>query len=996
MKNYFASNRLIRTATLLLFFAIALQFIAPLSAYADTVENETTVSDEGSVEESAPEPEEEEQEAEETVEQNDESPAPAEEEEQEAEEPEVTAVVTGDATAGVDIENVANTNEIDTNATAEEVAEPDEELDETIPEENSTSTEEAAPEALVNEAASGGGGGGGGGSESDADIINDNTATSTTDATSSAVTGENEAGSASTTETIVATGDAVAYVDVLNVINTNIINSDGLVDFINETLGYENVDLRDAFLDIFSPTTAQSTTPCGLNFCGDGSTSYTIESSNIAEIVNNITVGAITGENRAEGINATITTGDAYATANIVNVANTNVVDSNYLLLVFNNYSDYAGSLVLPNSDFFSTLLANAPGGTGSVTNTNTANVTNNVGVGAETGGNTAEGGVILTGDSYANANVDNTLNQNYFNTGSFSMLIRVHGDWTGEIFGLPDGMSWEYTAAGIRIYSTGDGGGTTGGNTVTNNNVANITNNVQVYALTGDNQAVGASAGIATGNAYADANIYNMANTNIIGSNWANLIFNIYGNWNGNIAFGEPDLWLGLSVEANGGLVRPGSTVTYTYTIFNRGDATARDVRLENRFFEPGLDFTGDPENLAPTGHLTWSIGDIPAGGTKEFSYEANVTGEGGSSIPLTARAYGLQPDANDEDNEDTVVVDVTRLGGRSGNWTNPSAGSDFTIFKEANRRAAQPGDSVDYTVTFKNKGGTLYDAVLVDTMRNEEGDIIHEEFWELGEIPKGQSIQVDYTIELPKDMKFGTYTNSAQLIGLHGNERGKYRTPYKSPIAEHDLAVGEEEEGEVLGACAPYLTTYMRFGQLNDPSEVKKLQRFLNEHTGSTLSESGLFDRATEVAVRGFQNLYADEILTPWGLTRDSGYVYYTTQKKVNELMCGGSDGFALTDEQKMEMLAFRALHEAFAKSRPAPVLPDDIVLPLVGLEDTPLKPEIVEVPEEPAVKVVTEKKPAKQSIPQERRSLFAGFVERIGNWFDSLTPDDLIVMR
>ncbi len=988
MKNYSRSNSLSRAAATILFFALALQLIAPLAVFADEVDagGDTSVSNETSVNNEAETSEEE------PAEEVTEPEEPAEEEiaptEEEPTEPETTAVVTGDATAGGESESEVNTNIIDTTSAA------DDEADEEGSDDERASTTTAVVE----------GGGGGSSSEEETEleitdptnITIDNAGTSTTDGTTTATTGENTAGGAGTGDAFIATGDAVAYVDVLNVVNTNIVNSDGLVDFINETLGYGNIDLRDAFLDIFSPETAESTSPCSLNLCDDGTTSYSVTSNNFAEIVNNITVGASTGGNRAEGINATITTGDAYASANVINVANTNVIDSNYLLLVFNNFSDYTGSLILPNSDFFASLLNGAPGGHSNVTNNNTADVSSNVGITADSGANTAEGAAaaIATGDSYATGNVTNLLNQNFVNTGSFSMLIRVHGDWSGEIFGLPDGMSWEMTGDGIRIYSTGLGGGT-GGNdgAIVNTNNAVIRNNVQVYALTGDNHVDADADGfIQTGNAVADANILNMANTNIIGSNWSSLIFNIYGNWNGNIAFGQPDLWLGVRAETESGKVRPGSGITYTYTIFNRGDATARDVRLENRFFAPSLDFTNDPDSVG-SDHLTWSLGDIPAGGTKEFSYNAVVNADTQSGdLTLIARAYGHQPDANDADNEDTVVVNVVRSGsGGSGNWTKPTASADFTILKEANKRKAEPGESVDYTVTFKNKGGRLYDAVLVDILENEDGDIIHEEFWELGEIPKGEMITVDYTIEIPEDMELGVYRNRAQLIGLHGNESSKYREPYESPVATHELGVGIQLPGEVLGECAPYLTTYMRYGSVNDPSEVAKLQKFLNAYSETSLDESGFFDKSTEVAVRAFQMLHADEVLHPWGMTRDSGYVYYTTQNKINKLVCGESGNFTLTPAQQAEILAYRTLHNSFAEHRPEPVLPDDTLLPLVGLDNAAPKPEEVVVAPQPELPPLLDAEP-----PAPPKNLLSSIAERIGNWLSSLTPEHLITMR
>ncbi len=886
-----------------------------------------------------------------------------------------TIIETADATAALEVESAINTTVVDTTSSSTDETEAFE--DEVLEEAASSSeavvneTPEASPEAA------------------EVEVALENSATSTTAGTSSAVTGDNSAGGNSTTT--IDTGNAVAYADILNVVNTNIVDSEGLVDFINETLGYENVDLRDTFFDIFTPHIAQSTSPCGFSACADGSTNYTVSSGNSAVIVNDIEVIASSGGNSASGLAATVTTGNAYASANVVNVANTNIVDSNYLLLVFNNFSDYAGSLILPNSSFFSGLMATAPGGATVVNTSNTADVTNNVAAGAISGGNSASGDAtyVATGDAIATANVTNHINQNIFNASSFSMLVRVHGDWSGDIFGLPEGMAWEMTPDGVRIYAQGGGGGPSG-TEVTTQNSATIVNNVAVYALTGENQVAGNEASIVTGNAVADANIFNMANTNIIGSNWTNLIFNIYGDWSGDIAFGQPDLWLGVRAETAGGNVRANETVRYTYTVHNRGDSTAEHVRLENHFPGSTLDFKTGPSNTTPDGPLTWDLGSIPAGSTKEFTYEAQVTNlpTDTDTLPLLTRVYSSQPDADMSDNEDSVAVSIKRTLGRSGNWSQLLTGAEFDITKEATRRLAQPGDDVTYTVTFNNNGGNLFEAVLVDIMTDDSGAIVQEEFWELGEIKKGERIEVAYTVNLSSAMATGTYTNRAQIIGYHGNARDIYRTEYESPIAEHVLKVGSTPDGEVLGTCSPYLTTYLRYGELNDPDEVLKLKTFLNEHTGSNLALTSVFDRATEVAVRSFQRLYASDVLGPWGMQRDSGYVYFTTQKKINEIMCGDSADFALSAEQEAEIVAYRNLYNAMAATRPPVSLPEEAFLPLFGTDTTPPKPEVV-VESKPIVQTPVEP-------PEPPRSFISSLTERIGGWFRSLTPEHMITMR
>ena len=108
----------------------------------------------------------------------------------------------------------------------------------------------------------------------------------------------------------------------------------------------------------------------------------------------------------------------------------------------------------------------------------------------------------------------------------------------------------------------------------------------------------------------------------------------------------------------------------------------------------------------------------------------------------------------------------------------------------------------------------------------------------------------------------------------------------------------------GQVLGAstqgCSAYLTTYMRRGEANDPAEVRKLQAFLNTIMGSGLPIDGIFGLSTEQAVNAFQLKYTSDVLAPWGIVEPTGYVYLTTQKKINELYCGLAKQFPLTPDQ------------------------------------------------------------------------------------------------
>ncbi len=92
------------------------------------------------------------------------------------------------------------------------------------------------------------------------------------------------------------------------------------------------------------------------------------------------------------------------------------------------------------------------------------------------------------------------------------------------------------------------------------------------------------------------------------------------------------------------------------------------------------------------------------------------------------------------------------------------------------------------------------------------------------------------------------------------------------------------------VVATCPPYLTTYIKKGGANNATEVKKLQAFLMQYQGFTsLGVTGIYDQPTFAAVLAFQTKYKNDILVPWKLRTATGYVYKTTENKINQLYCG-----------------------------------------------------------------------------------------------------------
>jgi hypothetical protein len=89
------------------------------------------------------------------------------------------------------------------------------------------------------------------------------------------------------------------------------------------------------------------------------------------------------------------------------------------------------------------------------------------------------------------------------------------------------------------------------------------------------------------------------------------------------------------------------------------------------------------------------------------------------------------------------------------------------------------------------------------------------------------------------------------------------------------------------VSTSCSALLTSYMRYGKKNDSAQVTLLQQFLKNH-GYTVNVTGTFDLATLAAVKAFQKDHLADVLSPWGITDPTGYVYKTTLYEINKIAC------------------------------------------------------------------------------------------------------------
>jgi hypothetical protein len=87
---------------------------------------------------------------------------------------------------------------------------------------------------------------------------------------------------------------------------------------------------------------------------------------------------------------------------------------------------------------------------------------------------------------------------------------------------------------------------------------------------------------------------------------------------------------------------------------------------------------------------------------------------------------------------------------------------------------------------------------------------------------------------------------------------------------------------------ACSAntFPTKPIRIGAKNDPAQVKLLEQYLNTYEHAKLPVDGVYSKQDVQAVIAWQEKYASEILTPWGETKGTGYVFTTSLKKFKDL--------------------------------------------------------------------------------------------------------------
>lgn len=433
------------------------------------------------------------------------------------------------------------------------------------------------------------------------DSKNNNNAEVTNDINLDVASGGNTA-SYNTLGGSIISGSAFANLNVLNNLNSNFTGVGGIQTFNifdhyqgdlvfdiasgNVTTSFLN-GLVDQYISANTKVVENSLTgPNSINNANsNNSNSENYSNNNNAVLTNNININANTGSNSSSYNTGSgdVKTGNAVANANIVNLANTNLNVSGWVVGVVNIFGNYIGNIILPKDDSSGVAqnqtttsdITNSQTGSNStnnsnLTNTNTENftnynnaeVTNNVDTSAITGANQASfntgSSAVQNGNATVNVNENTVANQNIKAEDDTVWIVIVNklGQWFGYIVGAPEDAT---TASGGIMLTDGNPGpiennvsnSITGPNSENNTNMTNtdnlnisnqnnaaIVNNINVTSNTGGNSSSYNTGGgsIISGNASIGVNIANFINTNVVAKKFALLLVNVFGTWDGNV----------------------------------------------------------------------------------------------------------------------------------------------------------------------------------------------------------------------------------------------------------------------------------------------------------------------------------------------------------------------------------------------------------------------------------------------------------------------------
>ncbi|MFC1649186.1 hypothetical protein ACFL2C_00550 [Patescibacteria group bacterium] len=179
-------------------------------------------------------------------------------------------------------------------------------------------------------------------------VIASNSAELINDVVSDANTGDNQImSSLGEGEASIETGDAASAVNVVNIVNTTLVNTVFRYLYINlfgewsgDFVGWDDLSESEGGRNLYMSSVDGQLPMSTCSGCVDG-----VNQSNSAVITNNITTYSNTGENLAYAGDANIETGNAYSVVSLINLINSTIINSKGFIGFINIFGTLKGDI---------------------------------------------------------------------------------------------------------------------------------------------------------------------------------------------------------------------------------------------------------------------------------------------------------------------------------------------------------------------------------------------------------------------------------------------------------------------------------------------------------------------------------------------------------------------------------------------------------------------------------------------------------------------------
>jgi len=621
------------------------------------------------------------------------------------------------------------------------------------------------------------------------------------------VSGEGDNGEIEVGNGVIETGQAVAVVNVINLVNTNIESGTIGIYLVDQLSGDGDEEKNDLNLnDVWK--LSNQTEGDTVHLDGTNSFGWLNMWLNQTSINNDVTVAANSGLNLiGETDEAFIITGDATALANVLNIVNANFFNSKVFLGIINIDGASLGNIILPRPELFAEDQGeNQNGGTMS----NIIDINNASVAVANSGGNETVGqedSTIVTGDALALVNNMTMVNVGGGGNDMFYFNLNTTGENSGQIYNwLSPGTAMDM-AQFVNVFGLGMGNADGSGGLAGGLNVVNINNNVTAVANSGLNQIWGGgSAEIMTGSASSIINLANFVNLNLFNNNWFYGLANIVGNWDGNIIFAYPDLAISLSSQAKE--VKNGDGLVFELSYFNQGYDESLDTKIELNLpseFKYISDNSGFEVNQRGN-RLSWVVDRVGQGqgGSFEIVVETQVKKSILAGIIKSVWAaddvevntesiISTSLPESDMDNNyalvKTSIVMFDDMSEENGNTDNNETNNNYDensgtdprqaiITVESRNNVADfvyTGDVVSFDVDVKNESDVpALESFLACEIYDQSGTLLKYFEINVGKIGAYKSGKVSFGLPISTDMGVGKMESMMMIYAkaINGNE--------------------------------------------------------------------------------------------------------------------------------------------------------------------------------------------------------------------------------